>query len=178
MPQRRIIVNLATSADGFIARPDGDLDWLTERTAPAGGYGLAEFARTVDAKILGRRTFDRSRELGARFRDGTYYVFSRQPPADSVPTSVQWVADPIGDFVERVRKESGKDLWLMGGGGIIGAFLDADAIDAFIITAVPVLLGEGIPLLGPKHRTVALQLVNVEQFPDGVVQRHYEVQRR
>jgi dihydrofolate reductase len=66
---------------------------------------------------------------------------------------------------------------MMGGGGIVGSFLDADAIDEFIITVVPTFIGEGIPLLAPRHREVALRLLGVQQFPDGVVQLHYEVQR-
>src|ERR1700747_2950631 len=88
MPQRRIIVNIATSADGYVARRDGDLDWLTDRPAPKGFYGVPEFERSTDAKILGRKTFDRSLELGARFGGNTtHYVFSRRPPA-SVPAGV------------------------------------------------------------------------------------------
>ena len=65
MPQRKIIVNLATSADGYVARSDGALDWLTERPAPKGFYGLPEFERSIDTKLLGRKTFDRSLQLGA-----------------------------------------------------------------------------------------------------------------
>jgi len=67
VPKRRIIVNLATSADGYIAGPDGNLDWLTSRPIPKGFYGLGKFSRSVDAKILGRKTFDVSVKMGARF---------------------------------------------------------------------------------------------------------------
>jgi len=66
---------------------------------------------------------------------------------------------------------------MMGGGEIIGSFLDEAAIDEFIITVVPIFIGEGIPLLAPRHREVALRLLGVQQFPDGVVQLHYNVQR-
>jgi len=66
---------------------------------------------------------------------------------------------------------------MMGGGEIIGSFLDEAAIDEFIITVVPTFIGAGIPLLAPRHRKVALRLLGVERFPDGVVQLHYEVQR-
>ncbi len=92
VPQRKIIVNIATSADGYVARPDGNLDWLTERRAPKGFYGLPEFERSTDAKILGRKTFDRSLQLGARFgASAVHYVFSRRPPPASVPAGVQFV---------------------------------------------------------------------------------------
>ena len=175
---RKIIVNIATSADGYLARPDGDLDWLTERPAPRGFYGLPEFERSTDAKILGRKTFDRSLQLGARFAaDRTHYVFSRRPPPPALPAGVRFVTESIGAFAERLRTQAGKNVWMMGGGDIIASFLDEDAIDEFIITIVPVFIGDGIPLLAPKRRQVALRLRDVHDFPDGVVQVHYEVKR-
>jgi dihydrofolate reductase len=176
VPQRKIIVHIATSADGYVARPDGSLDWLTERPAPKGFYGLPEFERSTDAKILGRKTFDRSLQLGARFgANAAHYVFSRRPPPASVPAGVTFVTDSIRAFAERLRTQAGKNVWMMGGGEIIGSFLDEAAIDEFIITVVPTFIGEGIPLLAPRHREVALRLLGVQEFPDGVVQLHYEV---
>ncbi len=178
MPQRKIIVNLATSADGYIARTDGNLDWLTERPAPKGFYGLPEFERSIGASILGRKTFERSLELGARFSaDRVHYVFSRQPAPANVQPGVQFVSEPIAAFAEHLRKEAGKNVCMMGGGEIIAAFLDEGAIDEFIITVVPVFIGEGIPLLQPRWRQVTLRLLNAERFPDGGVQAHYEVAR-
>ena len=178
MPQRKIIVHIATSADGFVARPDGNLDWLTERPAPKGFYGLPEFERSIDAKILGRKTFDRGLEMGARFSQGAvHYVFSRRPPPASAPAGVQFVTESISAFAKRLRTQHGKNVWMMGGGDIIGSFLDEGAIDEFVITVVPVFIGEGIPLLAPRHRQVGLRLLGVQQFPDGVVQLHYDVQR-
>jgi dihydrofolate reductase len=176
---RRIIVHIAASADGFIARPDGDLDWLTSRPAPKGFYGMPDFARSVDAKILGRKTFDMSVELGARFSAGdVHYVFSRRPPPAPVPAGVQFVTRPIAEFAGHLRTQPGKDIWMMGGGEIIGAFLDEGAIDEFIITVVPTFIGEGIPLLSPRHRDVPLRLRSAKPFPDGVVQLHYDVMKK
>lgn len=175
MAKRKIIANIATSADGYIARPDGDLDWLTSRPVPKGFYGLGKFSRSVDAKILGRKTFDVSVKMGASFKaDDLHYVFSRQAPSASVPAGVQFVTEPITAFVERLREQRGKNVWMMGGGEIIASFLDVNAIDEFIITIVPTFIGEGIPLIAPRHREVALRLLGVQQFADGVVQLHYE----
>ncbi len=178
MPERKIIVNIATSVDGYVARRDGDLDWLTERPAPKGFYGLPEFEHSTDAKILGRKTFERSLELGAHFGAGAvHYVFSRQQPPTSVPAGVRFVSEPIAAFVERLRTQAGKNIWLMGGGEIVGSFLDENAIDEFILTVIPTFIGEGIPLLAPRHRNVPLRLLDIQQFPDGVAQLHYEVKR-
>src|SRR5437016_10946850 len=116
--------------------------------------------------------------MGASFSaDDVHYVFSRRPPLASTPASVQFVTEPIRAFAERLRKQAGKNIWMMGGGEIIGAFLDEDAIDEFIITVVPTFIGEGVPLMAPRHREVPLRLLFLQQFPDGVVQLHYHVQQ-
>jgi dihydrofolate reductase len=176
VPKRKIIVHIATSTDGYIARPDGELDWLTSRPAPKGFYGLPTFARSVDAKIVGRHTFDVSVKMGARFSaDDVHYVFSRGPAPRSIPSGVTFVTESIGAFVERRRKEAGKNLWLMGGGELIASFLDERAIDEFIISVIPMFIGEGIPLIAPRHRDVPLRLLSTQPFPDGVVQLHYRV---
>ena len=176
MGKRKIIVHIATSADGYIARADGNLDWLTSRPAPKGFYGLPKFMRTVDAKILGRKTFGFSVKMGARFSaKDMHYVFSRQPEPRSVPAGVRFVTRPIGAFAKQLRGEAGKNIWMMGGGEIIASFLDGGAIDEFIISVVPTFIGEGIPLIAPRHREVPLRLLSVRRFPDGVVQLHYQV---
>ena len=77
--------------------------------------------------------------------------------------------------MSRLREQPGKDIWLMGGGEIIAAFLDEQAIDEFVISVAPVFIGEGIPLLARRHRHVPLKLLSVEQFDDGLVQLHYRV---
>ena len=175
MPNRKIIVNAGTSADGFIARPDGDIDWLTSRPKPPGFYDMGRFTASIDTKILGRKTFEKSLALGAKF-DGTMktYVVSTQPPALGVP-GVEFVSGPIAAFARRLRAARGRHIWMMGGGGAIASFIDAGAIDELIITVVPVLIGEGIPLIAPKHRHIPLTLLSSRPFDDGVVQLHYEV---
>ena len=172
---RKIVVNLATSADGYIARSDGDLDWLTNRPAPEGFYGMGKFMRSIDTTVLGRKTYEASLKLGATF-DAKHptYVFSRQPPA-SPPAGVEFITGDISAFTKRLRASTGKDVWMMGGGDIIASFLDEGAIDEFIISIVPVFIGEGIPLIARRHRQVPLDLRAVEKFPDGVVQLRYIV---
>jgi dihydrofolate reductase len=105
-------------------------------------------------------------------------VFSRQPPPPSVPDGVHFVTQPIGAFAAQMRARAGKNIWMMGGGEIIGSFLDEGAIDEFIISVVPLFIGEGIPLIAPRHREVRLRLRTTNAFPDGVVQVHYEVAAR
>ena len=177
MPKRRkVIVNIGTSADGFIARPDGDLEWLTSRPAPKGFYGMSAFAKSIDTKVLGRNSYEASLRLGAKFEPPTrYIVFSRHPRPDDAPLGVEFVSEAIGPFMSRLREQPGKDIWLMGGGDLIASFLDERVIDEFVITVAPVFIGDGIPLIARRHRHVPLDLLSVDQFENGVVQLHYHV---
>ena len=177
MPKRRnVIVNIGTSADGFIARPDGDLEWLTSRPAPKGFYGMGDFVKSIDTKVLGRNSYEASLRLGAKFEPPTrYIVFSRQPRPADAPLGVEFVSEAIGPFMNHLREQPGKDIWLMGGGDLIASFLDEGAIDEFVITVAPVFIGDGIPLIARRHRHVALELLSVEQFENGVVQLRYHV---
>lgn len=177
--RRRVIVHIATSADGYIARPDGDLDWLTSRPAPPGFYGMNAFMKTIDTKLLGRKTYEASLRFGATFkaRERTM-VFSRQPAPGGLPPGVAFVNEPIAPFLERLREQPGKDLWLMGGGDLIASFLDAGAIDEFVVSVVPVFIGDGIPVIARRHRETPLELVSTEPFDDGLVQLRYRVAGR
>lgn len=176
---RKVIVHIATSADGYIARPDGDIDWLTSRPAPEGFYGMEAFMKTIDTKLLGRKTYDASLSMGAKFESNDrHIVFSRHLPPAGIPSGVEFVNGPIGPFVSRLREQPGKDIWLMGGGELIASFLDEQAIDEFVISVVPVFIGDGIPLIGRRHRQVELELQSTERFEDGLVQLHYRIQSR
>lgn len=175
---RKIIVHIATSADGYIARPDGDIEWLTSRPAPKGFYGIEAFMKTIDTTVYGRKTYDAGRKLGAKF-DGKErtVVFSRQPKPADAPPQVEFTSEPVEAWARRMHQQPGKDIWLMGGGELIADFLDAQAIDEFVISVVPVFIGDGIPLIARRHRETLMELRSVEQFDDGLVQLHYLVQR-
>src|SRR5437588_13078286 len=176
---RKIIVSLATSADGFIARKDGGVDWL-DRPRPKGNYDMGEFWKSIDTILLGRKTYDfvvqfvKEGKSVPNMGDIKHYVFSRKPPK-KVLFGFEFVKEPIKKFAKRIRSQKGKDVWMMGGGGIIASFLDAGEIDEFIIHVIPTLIGEGIPLIAPRHRTIPLKLISVKKFSDGVVRLHYAV---
>lgn len=175
---RKVIVHIATSADGYIARPDGDIDWLTSRPAPKGFYGIDAFMNTIDTLVFGRRTYEVGKRMGGKF-DGKErtVVFSRQPRPDDAPPQVEFTSEAVDAWVRRVRGQPGKNIWLMGGGELIADFLDAHAIDEFVVSVVPVFIGDGIPLIARRHMQVGLELQSVERFDDGLVQHHYLVQR-
>jgi dihydrofolate reductase len=177
---RKIIVYIATSADGFIARKDGGVDWL-DRPRPKGNYGMAEFWESIDTILLGRKTYDfvvqflkKGGSVPVSDHQPKHYCFSRRPPKKVLP-GFEFVKEPMKKFAKRLRAEKGKNIWMMGGGGLIASFLDAGEIDEFIIHVIPKFIGEGIPLIAPRHRTVPLKLLSVKKYPDGVVRLHYRV---
>ena len=180
---RKIIVYIATSADAYIARPDGDVGWL-DRPRPKGNYGMGQFFKTIDTILWGRKTYDKGIEMGMEkgMKSAGFgpriknYVFSRHPREAPLPT-FEFVNAPVKPFAQGLRAQPGKHIWMMGGGKIIASFLDAGEIDEFDIAVIPVFIGKGIPLVAPRHRDIPLRLLESKTFPDGVVRLHYLVKR-
>ncbi|MEP6782025.1 MAG: dihydrofolate reductase family protein [Acidobacteriota bacterium] len=178
---RKIITCAAISADGYIARPDGDVEWLN-RIPTKSDYGLKEFEAGVDTILMGRKTFDWAmnyyRKAGKP--DGvwnqrlTYYVFSRKA-LKKAPSPIQFVSEPVRKFARRLRETPGKNIWMMGGSGLIASFLDAGEIDEFDLHVMPVLIGKGIPLIAPRHRDIPLRLLATKKYPGGVIRLRYAV---
>jgi dihydrofolate reductase len=180
--RRKIIVYIATSADGYIARPDGDVEWLNRR--PRVDYGIRAFYSTIDTILWGRKTYDwvldyykkKGRKGGMFDTKLANYVFSRKPPKRAA-LGVEFVSEPVKTFARRLRATPGKHIWMMGGGELIASFLDAGEIDEFDIHVIPTFIGEGIPLVAPRHRDVPLRLRSVRKYPDGGVRLRYDVGR-
>jgi len=180
--RRKIIVYIATSADGYIARPDGDVEWLNRRPRNI-DYGMRAFHSTIDAILIGRKTYDWAiayckknhlKESSVFDQTVANYVFSRKPPKRA-PSGLQFVSKPVKAFAQRLRSTPGKNIWLMGGGELIASFLDAGEIDEFDVHVIPTFIGEGIPLVAPRHRDVPLRLRSVRKYADGSVRLRYEV---
>jgi dihydrofolate reductase len=182
--KRKIIVYIATSADGYIARPDGDVEWLNRRPDTV-DYGMGKFYRTIDTILWGRKTYDwlldyhrKKKTKGGMFDTKlANYVFSRNPPKSAPPQGVEFVSEPLKAFAKRLRAKPGKHIWMMGGGELIASFLDAGEIDEFDIHVIPTLIGDGIPLIARRHRDVPLRLRSARKYPDSVVRLQYEIAR-
>jgi len=170
---RKIVVYIATSADGFIARPDGSVDWL-HRPRTAGDYGMGAFRESIDSIVLGRKTYEFGLQHGARFAtEPKHYVFTRNATGLVKAPGVEFVTEEPAAFAKHLRTQRGKNIWMMGGAALIGAFVDQNQIDEFIIHVIPTLIGEGIPLLGPGRREIQLTLQSCKHFSDGVVRLRY-----
>lgn len=173
---RKIIASLAISADGFIARPDGDVAWL-DRPMPKGEYGMPAFLRSVDTIVMGRGTFEIGQKLGGALIEGKKtIVLSRTVPSYGIPGATVEDITPEA-LASRLRSEKGKNVWVMGGAQVFGEFLDAGVLDEIILHVIPVLIGTGISLLDAKPRQVELKLKSTRRFADGSVRLHYEVDR-
>ena len=171
--KRKFIVYVAISADGFIARRDGSVDWLDSGRLK-GDHAMGVFYRTIDTCVMGRKTYEHAVKFGMAdgYSGKKNYVFSRTltKPASK---NVTVIRDDVAAFAERQRAEEGKHIWLVGGAELIRGFLDAGAVDEFVLHVIPHMIGEGIPLISPRHRDLPLKLLSCRRFADGVVMLRY-----
>jgi len=167
-------VFIATSLDGFIARSNGDLDWL-----PAGGgeeHGYDAFMATVDALVIGRKTFETVLSFDTwPYGDKPVFVLSTRPLAPAPPGAmVEHLSGEPADIVAALAARGIRHVYV-DGGVTIQRFLQAGLIERLIITRVPVLIGAGIPLFGVTRRDIALTHLATRQYASGLVQSEYEV---
>lgn len=170
---------VGTSVDGFIAKPDGGLDWLTgggENSEGSEEAGFSDFMATVDALVMGRNTFD----IVAKFARWPYgakpvIVLSTRPPvASPAGAVVEWMSGEPEEIVARLARRGFEHLYI-DGGVTIQRFLRAGLIQRLTITQVPVLIGEGIPLFGPTGRDIRLRHLATRELSGGAVKSEYEV---
>ena len=171
---RKIVLYIACSLDGYIARSDGSVDWLfTDQD-----YGYTGFLASVDTVVMGRKTYDQVLSFGPYPYSGkTSYVVSRSRAGTS-DENVVFVGSDITGIVRRLREEDGGNIWLVGGSELIDLFVRERLIDEFIVSIHPVVLGSGIPLFRKEDFETWLTLMKCEQFPGGLVQLHYEIREK
>lgn len=174
----KVTVFCATSVDGFIARPDGALDWLdaANATVPAGtDLGFAALLSQVDALVMGRKSYEKVRSFG-EWPYGSLPVVVRTRGSVEIPESwagtVSTSGESAPDLVKRLASQGHRHLYV-DGGQTVQDFLRAGLITDLVVTLIPVLLGEGIPLFGPLSGDRRLQLLGSEATPFGFVQLRY-----
>jgi dihydrofolate reductase len=172
---RKIVLGVGISLDGYIARPDGTLDFLFMPK----DYSMAPFFATVDTAIMGRKTLDAALKMrGGDFSGSSMatYVFSRSLPAGKRDGVIFTHQSPTA-LVRQLRKSKGKSIWLMGGGELARDFLKADLVDELYIGMVPVLIGEGIPLFPPGFPQREFSLVENKTHSKGLIALKYKRKR-
>ena len=171
---RRLRYSVAMSLDGYIADLHGGYDWIIQD--PAIDFGA--YFKQFDAAVMGRGTFEVMLEQGS---DGLMpgmqvIVFSRTLRADGYPAVTIVDTDPV-EFVSALKARSGKDIWLFGGGVLFRTFLDAGLVDTIEVGVIPVVLGEGIPLVAVGRPSPALRLTDTKAYPSGIMMLSYEIER-
>jgi len=171
-------VFMATSLDGFIARRDHALDWLTERTTPEEDHGYEAFIDTVDGVIMGRATFKTVLGLGAWPYAIPVIVASSTLTEDDIPPELS-AKVKLTQLAPRQLMQSLSDAgWTrayVDGGRLVQSFLRAGLISEFTLTMLPVLLGDGRRLFGETESDIDLELLEAKSFRTGLVQLHYRV---
>ena len=157
-PTRRVRYAVAMSLDGFIAGPKGEADWII--MDPEGEGDFNAFWNEFDTIVMGRRSFEVMKRAGGGGSTPGMQVFvcSRTLRQEDHP-GVTIVDDPEGLMAE-LRSKPGKDVWLWGGGSLFRSFVELGLVDTVEISLIPVLLGEGVPLLSPPGKRVSLKLTS------------------
>lgn len=178
LPECAVFVGV--SLDGFIARPNGDLDWLMgEGGGDSAEYGYNEFIADIDAIVMGRRTFEKVLTLDKwYYGDKRVVVLSHRPIDVSVARAregvVEQMAGAPSEIVSKLAAAGASRLYI-DGGITIQQFLRAGLIHRLIISRLPVLIGQGIPLFGSLSRDVLLRHIRTLTYPGGMVQSEYHV---
>ena len=177
----RCSVFIAVSLDGFIARRNGEIDWLTETGAVSNGedYGYKAFVDSVDTVVLGRNTY----ETVLAFSEWPYagkrvVVLSTGSPhiPDSLSERVEIMSGSATECALRLSNDGARHVYVDGGTTIQG-FLNAGLIDELTITRLPILIGDGVPLFGKLDRDMRLKHVETKSYESGFVQSNYRALR-
>ena len=174
---RRLQLYIAQSLDGYIARENGEVDWLSFDDPE--GYGYPTFDKSTDVVLMGYKTYRQLLRLAkSPFQKGkTYYVFTKKHIKQK-DNKVTFINTNPADFITELNAKGGQDILIIGGSEIIHSLLeDGVIIDHFSIFIIPILLGKGILLFKSNRREESLSLYDIEDYPNGMVKLQYRIKR-
>lgn len=161
--ERKVVLYIAMSLDGYIATEEDSLEWLF-KIEGEGDNGYSEFIETIDAIILGRRTYDWIIEKeGDNFpyKGMNCYVYSNSLKGKN--EYVEFINGNVVEFINKLKKTGEKNIWLVGGGGLLHEFIKNRLVDEFIINIAPTIIGKGIPLFQKVDFESELELISVKR---------------
>jgi dihydrofolate reductase len=166
-------VFIACSLDGFIAGPDGDLDWLPE-PAPGEDFGFGAHMAATGALLIGRATYDAIAEHGWDWPYGeTPVLVATSRPLEPLAPTVRAVTGTPAELVAAAREAAGERTVYADGGGLIRSLVDAGLVDEMVVTVIPVVLGAGAPLFAGVATRRKLELRSSTTYAGGLVQLRY-----
>lgn len=170
---RKIKLYIACSVDGYIATKTGDISFLDNVAVDHEDYGYSEFIKTIDTVIMGRKTYDKIQSFAIPFpyQKETVYVFSKTMTGKN--DDVIFVNQDVLSFVQTLKKQPGKDIFFVGGASLFKIFNELDLIDEMVISIMPIILGDGIPLFLPSIYQQSLILTKHHVYDSGLVQLIY-----
>ena len=171
---RKLVLYIAISLDGYIATEDDSLEWLF-KIEGEGDNGYSEFYNTVDTILIGRRTYDWiiEKEKGEfPYKNKKCYVFSKSENDDN--ENVEFISQDVAEFTNKIKRLDGGNIWLVGGGDLLHSFIKEKLVDEFIITIAPILIGHGIPLFNKNDFELDLKLKGMRTF-NQFAELHYVV---
>jgi len=177
MATTKVLLYIAMSLDGYIARKNEDISWLEPYQTPEEDYGYSAFINTVGCAIMGARTYQQSLEHPERLLKGlkTYVLSQRSFP--SAP-EVELYSGKLEALVEKIKREYTKNIYVVGGGQVASSFLKSGLLDEIRLFVVPILLGDGVPLFLALDKQVRLKVVEVVPYKSGIVQLHYVLPKK
>ncbi|MBC3383399.1 MULTISPECIES: dihydrofolate reductase family protein [unclassified Pseudomonas] len=176
MPTAHVFI--ATSLDGFISRPDGDIDWLLQRDDPSEDHGYQDFITDKDVIVMGRGSYEKVRTFDTWFYDRPVVVLSRQLADSPVPEALKnklRFSNLAPKALMTELASQGVQRVYVDGGRVVQSFLREGLVTDMVITTVPVLIGSGRPLFGGLEQDVDLKLVSSRSFASGLVQSTYRL---
>ena len=173
---RKLMVFIAMSLDGFIAKPNDDLSFLSLVEKPGEDYGYNDFISSIDTVLMGRKTFDWiTRQYDFPHQDKKTYVITHSPrPSEG---NIQFYDGDLSELVKSLKSMPGKNIYCDGGASIIHQLLYEKWIDEMIISIIPTLLGNGKKLFPESIPEMGLQWMSTKSFDTGLVQLHYQMKR-
>jgi dihydrofolate reductase len=174
---KKIKVYIACSLDGYIARPDGSIDWLESLPNPNQlDYGYTDFIATIDTVVMGRNTYQEvlGFDVPWPYADCTTYVVSTNPDLELPTENTRLINSDLSGQLKKIAELEGKDIWIVGGGPLIAALLSEQLVDDLLIFIMPILIGSGIPLFPEGVKETTFALAEAKAYETGVVQLHYK----
>lgn len=173
----KIVLYIASSLDGYIARTDGSLDWLNNHPNPDNtDYGYGEFLQSISAIVMGRITYEEVIKFGIPwpYKGIPTYVTTSNEQLDITTPDTHRYSGDLSELSDSLKKMTNNDIWLVGGGKLVTHFLNLNLIDRIILTIMPVLLGEGILLFPGRSIESQWKLNACKAFGSGVVSVTYD----